>query len=65
VDVETVAVKEQTEKWFEDGKAARRMGCKKESCPFGFSKGVARGFWLGGWHEQDMELDTKEKRAAE
>ena len=50
--------KEQ-DKTYEDGRAARRMDVKRESCPFGTSKMQQRAFWLAGWHDMDMELESK------
>jgi ribosome modulation factor len=51
--------KSEQDKTYEDGRAARRMDVKRESCPFGASKMQQRAFWLAGWHDMDMELESK------
>lgn len=44
---------------YENGRIARLEGRGRDKCPSGLSVLLLRHWWLAGWHDMDMELNSQ------
>lgn len=53
---------QETPSQYSDGYAARMRGDGRDACPYGGIDMEMRHWFLAGWHDADIELESTKRR---